>query len=159
MVDRFSKLTRTVPLRTIVATEVATIFVHELYCVYGAPVILLTDNGTRFVSKFFQTVCRLLGVKQVFTTAYNPQTNGQCERFNRTILSAISHYISDNQDNWDELSYAATYAYNMTVHYSTVYAPFELILSRSTPSHIVKHDLEYGIQPSDITKSLYRQKF
>jgi transposase InsO family protein len=108
MVDRVSKLTRTVPLRTIIATEVAKIFVHEWYCVYGAPVIILTDNGTQFVSKFFQTVCRLLGVKQVFTTAYHPQTNGKCERFNRTILSALSHYISDNQDDGDELSYTAT---------------------------------------------------
>jgi transposase InsO family protein len=77
----------------------------------------------------------------MFTTAYHPQTNGQCERFNRTILSALSHYTSDNQDNWDELSYTATYAYNMTVHSSTGYAPFELIISRSTPSHIVKHGL------------------
>jgi hypothetical protein len=70
----------------------------------------------------------------------------------------MSHYISDNQDNWDELSYTATYAYNMTVHSSTGYAPFELTISRSTSSHIVKDDLEYGIQSSDITKSLYRQK-
>jgi transposase InsO family protein len=127
-----------------------------MYCVYGATVILLTDNGTQFVSKLFQTVCRLSGVKQGFTTAYHPQTNGQCERFNRTILSAMSHYISDNQDNWDELSYTATYAYNMTVHSSTGDAPFELTLSRSTSSHIVKDDLEYGIQSSDIKKSLYR---
>jgi transposase InsO family protein len=125
MVDLFSKLTRTVPLRTIIATEVANIFFYESYCAYGAPVILLTDNGTQFVSKFFQTVCRLLGVKQVLITAYHPQTNGQCERFNRTILSTLSHYISDDQDNWDELSYTATYAYNMTVHSSTGYTPFE----------------------------------
>jgi hypothetical protein len=40
MVDRFSKLTWTVPLRTIVGTEVAKVFVHEWYCVFGAQVIL-----------------------------------------------------------------------------------------------------------------------
>jgi transposase InsO family protein len=159
MIDRFSKLTRTVPLRIIISTEVATIFVHEWYCVYGAPVILLTDNGTQFVSKFFQTVCRLLGVKQVFTTAYHPQTNGQYERFNSTILSALSHNISDNQGGWDELSYTATYANNMTVHSSTGYTPFELTLSRSSSSHILKRDLEYGIKSRDTTKALYKQQF
>jgi transposase InsO family protein len=38
--------------------------------------ILLTDNGTQFTSKSFQTVCRLLGLKQLFTTAHHPSTNG-----------------------------------------------------------------------------------
>jgi hypothetical protein len=91
---------------------------------------------------------------QVFTTSYNPQTNEQCERFNRMIFGEMRHCISDNQDNWNELSYTATYAYSMTVNSSTGYAPFELT-PRSTPSHIVKNDLEYWIQSSDITKSLY----
>jgi transposase InsO family protein len=76
IVDRFSKLTRTVPLKTITAEEVSKAFVNEWFCVYGAPVVLLSDNGTQFVSKFFQSVCRLLGVKQVFTTAYHPASNG-----------------------------------------------------------------------------------
>jgi transposase InsO family protein len=86
--------------------------VNERYCVYGAPVILLTDNGTQFVYKFFQCFCKLLGVKQVFTTAYPPATNGQCERYNRTIRNAITHYFAENQNNWDEISHIATYAYN-----------------------------------------------
>jgi hypothetical protein len=82
----------------------------------------------------------------VFTAAYNPQINGQCERFKRTVLSAMSHQFSENQDNWSELSFTATYVYNMTFQYSTGYPPFEITLSRSMASHIVKNDLEYGIQ-------------
>jgi transposase InsO family protein len=104
IVDRFSKLTRSVPLKTITTEEVSKAFIKEWYCIYGAPSFLLSDNGTQFVSKFFQSVCRLLGVRQVFTTAYHPTSNGQCERFNRTVINAITHYVSDNQDNWDELS-------------------------------------------------------
>jgi Integrase core domain/Chromo (CHRromatin Organisation MOdifier) domain len=159
IVDRFSKLTRTVPLKTITAEEVSKAFVNEWFCVYGAPVVLLSDNGTQFVSKFFQSVCRLLGVKQVFTTAYHPASNGQCERFNRTVLNAITHYVSDNQDNWDELSYTATYAYNTTVQSSTGYTPFELTLSRTSPSHVLSTGIGFGVTPSSHTKALYRQKF
>jgi RNase H-like domain found in reverse transcriptase/Reverse transcriptase (RNA-dependent DNA polymerase)/Integrase zinc binding domain/Integrase core domain/Chromo (CHRromatin Organisation MOdifier) domain len=158
IVDRFSKLTRTVPLRTTIATEVAKVFLFDWYCVYGPPVILLTDNGSQFISKFFQSVCKLLGVKQTFSTAYHPQTNGQCERFNRTVLNSISHYISDNQDNWDELSYVATYAFNTTVHSSTGHTPFELSLARKTPTPVLAQKAEYGMMSANLTKTAYRQK-
>jgi transposase InsO family protein len=159
IVDRFTKLTRTVPLSTTVASEVARVFVEQWYCVYGPPVVLLTDNGTQFVAKFFQAVCKLLGVKQVFTTAYHPQTNGQCERFNRTVLSAITHYVSDNQDDWDELASTATYAYNCTVHSSTGYTPFELTLARNNPTAVLENGAKYGVSQSGLSKAAYRQKF
>jgi hypothetical protein len=91
--DRFSKLTRTVPLKTIATFEVASAFCHHWVFVYGTPRLLLSDNGTQFNSKFFQACCQILGIHQKFTTAYHPQCNGQVERFNRTILSQIRKYI------------------------------------------------------------------
>jgi hypothetical protein len=78
----------------------------------------------------FQTVCRLLGVKRLFTTAYQPSTNGQVERFNQTVLKSVTHIVSEHQDDWDEIAGVATYAYNTTIQSTTGLAPFELILSR-----------------------------
>jgi transposase InsO family protein len=69
-------------------------------------------------------------VTKVFTTAYHPQTNGQVERFNRTILNSLRRYIGTNQSNWDEFTSALTFAYNALVHASLGMAPFELVLSR-----------------------------
>jgi transposase InsO family protein len=121
--------------------------------------VILTDNGTQFVSKCFQSVCRLLGVKQSFTTAYHPATNGQCERFNRTVIGAITHYISDNKDNWDELSYTATYAYNTTVQFLTGYIPFDLTLARTSHSHILSSYVGFGVMPNAATKIAFCQTF
>ena len=87
--DRFSKLTRTVPLRTITALVVAKAFCDAWVFSYGPPHYLLTDNGTQFNAKFFLAVCRELGIAKIFTTAYHPQTNGQVERFNRTIINSL----------------------------------------------------------------------
>jgi transposase InsO family protein len=69
-------------------------------------------------------------VTKVFTTAYHPQTNGQVERFNRTILNSLRGYIGANQSNWDEFTSVWTFAYNAQVHASLEMAPFELVLSR-----------------------------
>lgn len=47
---------------------------------------LLTDNGSAFRSKAFKAACEELGIKQKFTRAYRPQTNGKAERFIQSAL-------------------------------------------------------------------------
>ena len=107
--DRFSKLTRTIPMRTTTALAVAKAFCTHWVFSYGPPRYLLSDNGTQFTAKFFLEVCRELGIAKVFTPAYHPQTNGQVERFNRTILNALRVYVANSQADWDEFTSAITY--------------------------------------------------
>jgi transposase InsO family protein len=128
--DRYTKVTRTVPLRNVTALSVARAFVDQWVYVYGPPVSLLTDNGSQFTAKFFQTACAELGISKVFYTAYQPHTNGQVERYNRTILAALRAYVVKRQDDWDKYTSAVTFAYNCRVHSSLGITPFELTLSR-----------------------------
>jgi transposase InsO family protein len=107
--------------------------------VYGAPRYVLTDNGTQFTAKFFLAVCRELGIGKVSTTAYHPQTNGQVERFNRTIVNSLRGYVSQYQNNWDEFTSAITFGYNCRIHSSFGLAPFELVLSRPPPPLSAEH--------------------
>ncbi len=109
MTDRFSKLRWAVPLRTINTPSVAKAFCEHWVFAFGPPVYRLTENASQFASAFFLKVCGLLGTKQVFTTTYHPQTNGQVERFNRTLLQALRNYVAEHQRNWDEFSSAITY--------------------------------------------------
>jgi transposase InsO family protein len=78
--DRYSKITRTVPLRVTTALAVAQAFCDHWVFVHGPQVSSITDNGPQLTAKFFQAACAELGTKKTFTTAYHPQTNGQVER-------------------------------------------------------------------------------
>jgi hypothetical protein len=153
--DRFSKLTRTVPLRTITALTVAQMFCEHWVFVYGPPVSVLTDNGPQFASRFFQAVCAELGIKKLFTSAYHPQTNGQVERYNRTIVEALRAYVSERQDDWDDFTSAVTYAYNCRVHTSIGMPPLELILSRPP----VSLSLETQPSPEELKPASAKQEF
>ncbi|CDF40922.1 unnamed protein product [Chondrus crispus] len=130
MTDRFTKLTRSIPLRTTTASVVANAFLDNWVYVYGAPRYVLTDNGPQFAAKFFDAVCALLGVRHYLTTAYHPQTNGQTERFNRTLVQRLRHYVAEHQRDWDEYIQPLTFAYNTQVHRSTETTPFDLVLTR-----------------------------
>ena len=136
--DRFSKMTRAIPMRSTTAASVAQAFLDNWVYPYGVPSYLVTDNGPQFASKFFEAVCTMLGVQHYLTTAYHPQTNGQSERFNRTILDRLRHYVADHQADWDEFVQPLVYAYNMQVHRSTNTTPFDLVLSRHPPNILVK---------------------
>ena len=139
---RFSKLTQLVPLRTITAYHVAVAFCTHWVFKYGPPRTLLSDNGPQFASRLFQSVCLELGTRNIFTSTYHPQTNGQVERFNRTFLSMVRNYVNDNQTDWDRYAGALSYAYNTHIHRSTLTTPFDLILSRPPvlPSPLYKED-------------------
>ena len=127
--DRFSKMTKVHPLRGIGAYQVARAFCSEWVYHYGQPSMLLSDRGSQFTSTFFRNVCNILGVKQAFTSAYHPQTNGQTERFNRTLVAALRCFCSEHGRDWDTFLQGVAYGYNCTVHTATRCTPFELMLT------------------------------
>ncbi len=133
LTDRYSKLTKSVPMKSISAEAVAKAFTAEWALTYGPPKDLLSDNGSAFNSKFFASVCTILNVRNKFTTTYHPQTNGQVERYNRTLKSMLKSYLDDHPVDWDLYARTLTFAYNCQPHTSTAVAPFELILSRPPP--------------------------
>ena len=151
--DRFTKLTQVVPLKKITALTVSVAFVEHWVYKYGPPKLLLSDNGGQFASKFFQRVCGYLGLANVFTSTYHPQTNGQVERYNRTILAMLRNYVNEHQDDWDTYVTALTYAYNTSVHRSTGTTPFDLVLSHPPPPFTIHQDIGNPKYKADSRKS------
>ena len=50
------------------------------------------------------------------------------ERFNRTCLMMLSMFVNDRRDNWHELLPFIMHAYRTSVHESTGYSPFRLMM-------------------------------
>jgi transposase InsO family protein len=73
---------------------------------------ILTDNGSQFINVMrskkegslpkrhcFYTKCKEYGIRHRHTKPYTPKTNGQVERFNRTLKEAtLKKYHYDNKD-------------------------------------------------------------
>jgi len=130
MVDRFSELTRVVALPRENAETVASAFCDTWVAFYGPPDTLLTDNGPQLTSTLFQGVCRLMGISHLFSTTYHPQTQGQVERYDRTIVAKLKAYVNDQQDTWDELVSVRTLAYNLQTQQSTGETSLEFVVPK-----------------------------
>jgi hypothetical protein len=71
--DELSKYTIAVPISQQDAETIATVFVQEIFVTFGIPQVILTDQGSHFLSEIFTNVCKLLKIKKLKTTAYHLQ--------------------------------------------------------------------------------------
>lgn len=91
IMDRYKTLTPSIPSSKITAPHVASIFSDQWVRPQGIPTFQLTDNCPEFRRNFFETLCALLGVKHLMTTAYSRQTDRQARLYNRTIVARLQH--------------------------------------------------------------------
>ena len=129
MTDLFSKWIETFPLKRQTAEDVARCVV-QVICRYGVMKSLLTDQGRNFECALTKGVCQLFGVKKLRTTIYHPCCNGQVERVNRSLLELLTHYVGENQRDWDQWLSVVTSAYNSGCHSTTGFAPWELVYGK-----------------------------
>ena len=91
----------------------------EFICRFGVPRQLHSDQGTNFESKVFAEVCRLLDIEKTRTTPLHPQSDGQVERFNRTLIEMLRGKIQQDQTDWDRQLPTCMMANRGAVHEST----------------------------------------
>lgn len=137
--DHYLKLTRAILLFKTLFTHVADVLLDHWMLLFGNLTYLLTDNGSQFVSGFFKHVCRYLGVKNLLTTANNPQINGQSKQFNWTIFERLLHYVANHQRDWVLYVLFLTHAYNTQVHRSAETSPYSLVVSHHSPGQSLRH--------------------
>ncbi|KAK3005272.1 hypothetical protein RJ639_016459 [Escallonia herrerae] len=125
-IDYFTKWTEAEPLATITASKCEEFFWKNVVCRFGVPKILITDNGKQFDNSNFRSFCEGLSICLRFTSVAHPQSNGQTENMNRSILQGLKRKLDDAKGAWvDELP-KVLWAYRTTPHSVTGETPFLL---------------------------------
>ena len=90
-----------------------------------------------------KSLCNLLGCVKTRTAPSHPESDGMVERFNRTCLMMLSMFVNDRRDNWNELLPFVMHAYRTSVHESTGYSPFRLMMGEecSLPQDVSTDEL------------------
>ncbi|CAF0833852.1 unnamed protein product [Brachionus calyciflorus] len=101
---------------------------------YGTPAAIITDQGRNFESKSLKEYCDQNKIKKLRTTANHPQCNRLTERTIRTIKQMLSMYVNESHNNWDEILQPVIFAFNISKHSSTNYAPNKIIFEKLMPT-------------------------
>ena len=98
--------------------QTAKTFAKFLYGGYisisGVLARLLSNRGAGFTSNVNEELCKILGIKQLWTMPYHPQTNGLVERLHKTIMCMIGKLGEDKKADWPSHLAEIAHAYNAT---------------------------------------------
>jgi hypothetical protein len=87
-VGKFSKWIEAIPITNQEVTMAVKFFESIVYR-YGVPNIIITDNGSNFISGKFQEFTKDLGIKIKYALVAHPKSNGQVKKANGLVCGGL----------------------------------------------------------------------
>ena len=97
---------------------------------YGFPTKMISDQGSNFESKLMANLCQVAVVQKLRTSSYHPQTNGQCEQFNSSLLNMLGTLTPEQKKDSKTYVPAMVHVYSYTRNAATGYIPYYLLFGR-----------------------------
>ena len=82
-------------------------------------------------------------VPKLRTSPYHPQTNGQCEWFNSTLLNMLGTLTLEQKKDWKTYVPVMVHVYNCTRKAAAGFSPYYLLFGREPRLPI---DVEFGLK-------------
>ena len=92
---------------------------------HGLPKSIVSDRDSIFLSAFWKDLFKMVGIKLIPSTSYNPQIDGKLERVNQWLEGYLRNYVSGYQKAWVKWFHLGELCYNNTFHMYIGMFPFK----------------------------------
>lgn len=89
-----SKWAEAIPSTTCDDKTVIQLFKRIIFPRLGVPRTVISDGGSHFIKRQFETLLKKYGVTHKVATPYHPQTSGQVDVSNRDIKTILEKTVS-----------------------------------------------------------------
>ncbi|XP_031394177.1 uncharacterized protein LOC116205681 [Punica granatum] len=132
IVDKLTKSAHFLPVKTtFCADQLAQLFIKEIVRLHGVPVSIVSDRGSYFTSKYWNSFVTALGTKLNLTTVFHPESDWQSERTIQTLEDMLRACVIEFQGSWDDYLPLMEFAYNNSYQSSIGMAPYESLYGRA----------------------------
>ena len=126
--DMLTKVSYLIPVKvTYTASDIARIFVKEIFRIHGLPKRIVSDRDAKFTSKLWTSLFQAINTQLCFSLAYHPQSDGQIKRVNQVVEDILRAYCSREPSKWMQYLPLVEYAYNSSYHQSIGRTPFNAL--------------------------------
>jgi hypothetical protein len=127
IICRMTSMVHLIPIHMrMKASELSWIYRCEIICLHGLLSSIVSDRDSRFMSKWWKELHRILGTKLLMSTSYHPQMDRQTEHMNRSVGQIFRTVVRHDQKDWIDRVDLTEFAINASISHVTRYAPFEL---------------------------------
>ncbi|CAM8959930.1 unnamed protein product [Rhodiola kirilowii] len=130
-IDYVSKWVEAVATPTCDAKVVMKMFKKVIFPRFGVPRTVISDGGSHFKERNFETLLKKYGVYHKVSTPYHPQPSGQVEISNRQIKSIIGKTVSSHKKDWASKLDDALWAYRTLFKTPIKMSPFRLVYGKT----------------------------
>jgi len=103
VVCALTKFTLFIPVKSTTGEDIFNALVDHVFCVFGNPLVIVSDNGSAFANALLRASAKLFGYRWVFVMPHTPQSNGFAERaVQKFKIFVDKHTNEDNvrSSNW-----------------------------------------------------------
>ncbi|CAM8951467.1 unnamed protein product [Rhodiola kirilowii] len=130
-VDYVSKWVEAKATRCDDAKTVIDFLRTNLFCRYGVPKAIISDQGTHFCNRMMTATLKHYHVHHRTSTAYHPQSNGQAEISNREIKGILEKMVKPARKDWSQRLDEALWAYRTAYKTPIGTSPFRLVYGKA----------------------------
>jgi hypothetical protein len=95
------------------------------------PEAIQSDQGSNFMSRVFTQSMKELGIVQIKSSAYHPESQGALERFHQTLKTMMKSYCAENEKDWDQGIPFLLFGVREVIQESLGFSPNELVFGHS----------------------------
>ena len=133
-VEYVSKWVKAIPCKQNDHRVVLRFLKENIFSRFGVPKAIISDGGTHFYNKPFETLLAKYGVKHKVATPDHPQTSEQVELENREIKNILMKVVITSRKDWSSKLHDSLWAYRTTYKTILGMSPYRLVYGKACTS-------------------------